>query len=34
MAKQPILTDKNGAPVADNRHSQSAGPEGLRCAKL
>ena len=28
MPNQPILTDENGAPVADNQHSQSAGPTG------
>src|SRR6266851_419828 len=28
MTDQPILTDENGAPVADNQRSQSAGPEG------
>lgn len=28
MADKAILTDENGAPVADNQHSQSAGPTG------
>ncbi len=28
MASKPILTDESGAPVADNQHSQSAGPGG------
>jgi catalase len=28
MTNQPILTDENGAPVADNQRSQSAGPNG------
>src|SRR5690242_31868 len=28
MSTQPKLTDENGAPVADNQHSQSAGPGG------
>ena len=28
MTNQRVLTDENGAPVADNQRSQSAGPEG------
>lgn len=28
MTIKPVLTDENGAPVADNQHSQSAGPGG------
>src|SRR5437899_6005875 len=28
MKKKPKLTTENGAPVADNQHSQTAGPGG------